>query len=205
MRKTALIGVAAMLLIPATVRAGNQPHPTLDAIATQVAGKPVSVWCENSAPEWESLTATANVPHWADGFTYVAQPAVYVAPRLCETLHVALRNGAAAVGAYWLSGALLTLAHESVHQRGIVDEQLADCTALPLVGPLATQFFNVPATVSQQRILKSTRIVTRKVRGVKVRIKVQDTKLVYVSVPNPFLAQVVSWSVAWHNSYGPPC
>ena len=33
-------------------------------------------------------------------------------------------------GLYWLAGAALTLVHESIHQYGVSDEAVTECTAL---------------------------------------------------------------------------
>ena len=42
-----------------------------------------------------------------------------------------------------LGVSIFTVAHESEHALGILDEHAADCAALPLVAPLARRFFGV--------------------------------------------------------------
>lgn len=200
-----LLLIALVLGFAPTAAAANQPHPTLDAVASEVAEKPVSAWCEMDLAAWTNMAASAGLPAWAGGYTYPSTPTVYIAPQHCSTLRVALNNGVETAGAYWFSGALLTLAHESVHQRGILDEQLADCTALALVGTLATKHFGVTPTVTIKEPRSVSRTVVRRVRGVVVRLKVRDVVMVSATRPNPLLAQIGGWAAGWHSLSGPPC
>ena len=195
------------LLVAPTAAGGNLPTPALDAVASEVAGKPVTVWCEGSLAEWEAMNEQRGYRYGSmfGGFTYLESPVVYIGPEECATLRVALESGVPVAGAYWFAGALLTLAHESVHQRGIRDEQIADCTALALVPGLTVSRFGVSETTVERRAQPFTRTVVRRVRGVAVRIKVQDVRVMSVVIPNPLVAHVKQWAAAWHGLLGPPC
>lgn len=226
--RLAVIG-AALLIAPAA-HADNSPHPVLDAVATAVAGKPVTVYCENSWYDWIMFFADQGIDgSGINGFTSLSRPVVYVSPRQCETLHALINRED--VGTYYAATALLTLVHEAVHQRGVADEGMADCTALPLVPQLAASHFTIPATVAAQRIVTTQeqqivtvdeqRVVTtsRRVRrnGKWVTVKesrvvtvpVQRTITVNVSsvvteqVANPWLAQLAMDARRWHRSKPP--
>jgi hypothetical protein len=99
----------------------------------------------------------------------------------------------------WASSALLTLAHEAVHQRGVTDEGVTDCTALPLVPGLATKFFGIPATVEQTVTATKTIVVRIGKRSKRVRVSYAKTK----SVPNPYLTKLEADAVRWHRLGGP--
>lgn len=182
--------VAVLVIVVPAAGAANNPNPVFDAVATEVAGKPVSVWCESSWVEWVGVGLAD-----ANGVTILDRPIVFVSPRQCETLW-ALQTGES-VGTYHAASALLTLAHESVHQRGITNEAQTDCLALPLVPQIATNHFRVPTTVSQSY----TVMTSRRVRVTKTKwIVVKSSKVAVRQIPNPWLEQLAADALRWHQS-----
>jgi hypothetical protein len=99
-------------------------------------------------------------------------------------------------GAMYAAQALLALAHESVHQRGVTDEGVTDCTALPLVSGLATQFSNVPATVPQT--VTASKAITVRIGKKSKRVTVTYAKT--TDVPNPWLVRLSADALRWHRA-----
>lgn len=187
MRRIFLAALVASLVLAPSAVAADWSLPNADAAATAVAGHPVHVYCESSWTEWVNYFEPQGTDGTAvNGFTSIASPVVYVSPRQCETLHAVAASED--VGTYYAASALLTLVHESVHQRGISDEGVTDCTALPLVPGVATSFFGVPATVLARQLVRVRshhrwRLVARS-----------------VSVPNPWLLRLAVDALRWHRS-----
>jgi hypothetical protein len=206
-RKTVvtILTALAMLAFASTAVAaskGDWPDSRLDAAAASVAGHPVQVWCEGSWGDWIHAGDQQGVDFGVVfGFTVIGQPVIYIDPSECLTLHAMLANDF--VGSFEVSIALLTLAHESVHQRGIADEGQAECTALPLVPGLAVNFFGYPETVPQTKIVSYTKTVVRRIKGKTYRFKVRSQKAVTVQVANPFLAYLATDALAWHRTLPP--
>lgn len=180
---------AVLTLMIASARAANNPSPVLDAAASYVAGHPVSVWCETSWSDWLTMTANNGVSE-AGGFTRAETPVVYLAPDVCEELHALV--GKEDVGSFFAADAILTLTHESVHQRGVMDEAVTDCTALGMVSQMATTFFSIPKTVVQQYV----KLAYKRVAGKRVRVSSIGTRY----VANPFLARLVKDATRWHDA-----
>ena len=182
--------------------AGNWSHPTLDAVASEVAGKPVSVWCETHWSEWIHLGDDFG-EDWSflDGFTVLSQPIIFISPSHCLTLHAILDRED--VGSFLAASSLLTLAHEAVHQRGIQNEGETDCTALPLVPGLATRHLGIPATISESRTSSRWKRVTRVVQGKRVTVRVRVTTVTYATVPNPYLARLADAALRYHRAAPP--
>lgn len=188
-----VLAAAAALAITAGAGAQNIPHPTLDAIASSVAGKPLSVWCENNDADWDHRIAAA---YGQPGYTVLGftrpgvEPVAYLAPQICTSLQIALRDGPHAAGLAPLALALLTLLHESVHQRGILDESVTDCTALALVGTYAISVRVFPTVPMLQQGFRWQRI-----RGKRVRVPTVEL----VDAPNPDVGLFVAWAAFWHS------
>lgn len=202
MKGPAVIAAVIALAIPATGAAENLAHPTLDAVATAVAGKPVSVYCETDWFVWiKAFESVGENGGNVNGFTNLETPIVFVSPRQCETLHAMLEGWD--VGAYYASSALLTLVHEAVHQRGITDEGVTDCTAIPLVQGIATNSFKIPATVSQTYLVPVSKQVVFRVNGKRV-VKTVTTQAKRTRVvANPWLTELAAEVLAWHKSKPP--
>lgn len=179
----AALFVVLALVLASGAHAQNVPDPRLDAAASSIAGHPVTVWCELDWASW--LQMSQGQPD-AQGFTRIGTPVVYVDPEVCVELH-ALLNGED-VGTYFAAEGLLTLAHESVHQRGITSESVADCTALTLVKSLAVKTFGIAAKVRQTYSVR----VKRKGRFVRVRK--------HRLVTNPWLTRLYKDAVRWHKA-----
>lgn len=186
--------VVLALVLPRWAKAADARTPLLDAVATAVAGHATYAYCEDSLAEWVAIGA-AN----ANGFTRPGvSPWVYLSPRQCETLR-ALANRED-VGTYYASSALLTLVHESIHQRGGIYadptsaavEGLTDCAAIPLVPGIAVSYFGVPATVTEAYTATVRRRVHRRlVTSTEVRLR---------AVPNPWLTRLAVDVMRWHRS-----
>ena len=146
--KVLLCVLLSALALAATASAapdGFRESVRLSPIASGVAGRPVTVWCARTPVIWRdavqaldpSLSGTtrglAGVPD-ADS--------MQLAPWVCRTLEGWLR-GKGAPTPENLGREILTLVHESVHLRGIVDEGVTTCTALPLVPGIARASFKI--------------------------------------------------------------
>lgn len=212
-----LVSIAAVTLATASCNAGpisaaaaaaaNRPNSIFDLAASEVAGKPVSVWCENSWVAWIQMRQAAGLSPEGTGFTRAGgAPIVYLSPEICFSLYSLLARES--IGTYHAARALLVLAHEAVHQRGIVNEGEADCTALPLLPGLAVRHFGVaetiaePYTVKNSRWLTLTRTVKIDGRRVKLsrRVKVTSTTVATRQVANPWLARLATDAHRWHAS-----
>lgn len=148
--------VAALLALAAPGSAqGFVRFPLFEQAATQVAGRPVEVRCAY-ADEWaaDSHPAANAYTRWPVGGSPMY---VVLSPRSCFALillAVAPNGGAAWAMNPWLgwpdaAGAgLLTLAHESVHMRGVRDEHTAECDGLAAVPAAATTFGANAGTVA---------------------------------------------------------
>ncbi|MDE2098614.1 MAG: hypothetical protein KGL39_15275 [Patescibacteria group bacterium] len=178
-----------LLVTAGAAQASNSPDLTLDTAASYVAGHAVTVWCETDWAAWLSMEQQNGVSE-AGGFTHIGTPVVYVAPDVCEELHALIDRRD--VGSFFAADAVLTLAHEAVHQRGVADEGAADCAALSLVKDVATTFFGIPKTVPQRYI----ELATRRVAGKRVRVPTLKTR----QIINPYLVQLQQDAQLWHDA-----
>lgn len=140
-----IVTAALALSSPALADDGFRTSTRLSPIASGVTGRPVTVWCARTPVIWRdavqalyptllgSTRGLAGVPD-ADS--------MQLAPWVCQTLEGWLR-GKNAPSPENLGREILTLVHESIHLRGVVDEGLADCAALPLVPGVARTSFKI--------------------------------------------------------------
>ena len=196
---TAVMAVVAAALLAGTASAASQPNPVFDQIATEVAGKPVAVYCENDWYPWIKYFESDGVNGAVvNGFTFPDVPTVFISPRQCETLW-ALHNRES-VGTYYAASAIFTLAHEAVHQRGIADEGVTDCTAMPLVAGIALKYFGITETITQQylvpKTIKRTVTVGTKKKTITIRTSVEASR----AIPNPWFEQLKTDTVRWHKA-----
>lgn len=194
-----LMCAAAILLIAPAARAGNFSDSRLDAAASYVAGKPVTVWCEESITDWVQVGQSMGQDFdFTEGFTFPTIPnysTIYLAPNVCLTLHALLDQGAENVGAYWGSLAIHTLVHESVHLlTGSTDEHFVDCTALTKDADVAEKFFAWPTT---EQVYHDVVVRNKKHRIVGVRT-------VSTSVTSPLLTAFTSFDQGWHDAAPAP-
>jgi hypothetical protein len=197
---TLALACAAALLTAGTASAGNWKDNRLNAVASHIAGKPVDVHCEDSWYVWIN-SGEVQAEDWSllAGYTYLSEPVVYIAPDRCETLHALLEIGPRGVGAYHAAGAVQTLVHEAVHQRGVTDEGETDCTALSLVDEVAVRHFGYKRTERVPYTVTTTS--RRKVDGRWIRT--QSKAVRYRMVPSQALKDFHTMAVAWHE-WAPP-
>jgi hypothetical protein len=201
MKKFLMLGfvIAGCLAMAAPAVAGNWQDTRLDSAASQVAGHPVQVWCESTWTDWihegDYLREDFGLVR---GVTWISYPTVYINPTECETLHALL--GGEHIDTYHASLAIQVLAHESVHQRGISDEGVTDCTALPLVPQLAIDYFGIPTTVTDTYLKTVRKKVTVRAKGRTyvryVTVQRQATRL----VANPYLTGLAQDALRWHRT-----
>lgn len=163
---------------------GAYGDPRLDAVATQVAGHPVTVACGSGATEWADSERAAGLTFETDGYTFIGRDnIVHLSPVICDTLTQDFKLGPTAVGDYANGRAIKVLLHEATHQAGFVDEGATDCRALSLVKQYAPSF-------------GYTKTVTK-----TTYVKVRDGhyKRVTKVVPNPALASLYTWAMYWHR------
>lgn len=128
------VGVAA---------ATTTPQQRLNAASSWVAGHPVTVQC--SKLQWHAAADPIGYDG-EDGFTYIGTPITYVRPYLCAALDkgwTEMQDGEDYVDA------VLTVTHEAVHQRGISNESITECTAYHMALTVAIKFFHLPAHNAQ--------------------------------------------------------
>lgn len=196
-----VIACTVALIAVAGARAANWPDPRLDTAASQVAGHPVQVWCEDSVSYWVHVGDSIGVDFGTvQGFTVPSQSTtVYITPQICRTLHALLGSGPNEVGNYWGSLAVHVLVHEAEHQAGHVDEGETDCAALTQDDAIAVAFFGyhnydqIPTLVDVPH--KAT------FKGHVYRWK--TTAIVMKVVPSVQLQDFHDWDHAWH-SVAPP-
>jgi hypothetical protein len=140
-----LVAIAALVLAPMARAAlpGVHQETKLEAAASFVAGKPVSVYCGDDAAGWANAIAAAFAgfpsPGPLGGFAIYRENTEYLSPRNCGgVLESASRASPAAFGP-----ALFALIHEAVHLSGVTDEWAADCTALSDTWSVAWIYFAV--------------------------------------------------------------
>lgn len=208
-----LVGCACMTFTTSALATGWK-STTLEAAASDVAGRPIQVWCEDSIYDWVVSHRVAD----AAGYWNPYRPDwIFLGPGQCETLleYLQLRK-ADEVGIRDLASALLTLAHEATHARLYGgDEGLVDCTAMPLVRGLAVRFFGMPESIASVVYTPVVKTVTIRV---KVKVPKRTTHGVTITsrwkvftrdvstmveetetLPNPDLQRLTDWLVPLHR------
>jgi hypothetical protein len=108
--------------------------PALSAAGTALAGKPLTVRCW-SRSEWsvavsrEVAASGRNIAGQVLGFAHVGGRSISLAPRVCARLR-ALEGGAQPDDLLTSAAALVTIAHESWHARGVANEAVTECRAI---------------------------------------------------------------------------
>lgn len=188
MRRGLLVLVVGVVTLWVTAPArGAYQEPGLNAAASAVAGHAVIASCAATDAEWAQFETVPGFPFEVDGFTYASKDnVIYLSPRVCQTL-TALEDPLKRneVGPYWAALAIKSLVHESVHQRGVLDEGVTDCTAVTLVSEVAVRSFGYPAT-SKVYVYTKTKAGTYR----------RTSK----TVPNPVLARLTFWASQWHRA-----
>lgn len=190
--RLALFAVCFVFALVSTAQAGNVPDPRLDAVAAEIAGHPVNVWCETDSAEWSRMVSAVFGPTvdpiYVRGYTLYSSTTVNVAPIVCATLLWEIGGRQGTPPPYLPRGvALLTLVHESVHQRGVTDEGIADCIAIKLLPRFVGTLYGIPAKVAQRKYVYRWKRVRVKGKLVSRRVRVP----IRVVVPNPKYTLVV--------------
>lgn len=127
---------------------GFAHRPKLSAPASDVAGKPVAVYCARTETVWgDFLAANGNSPN-AAGVANIQAGVTYMAPSVCSILLRRLYETRKTpkrkrITLFELSLNMFTLVHESAHLRGIRDEIAADCYAMSQIERVARRYFRV--------------------------------------------------------------
>jgi hypothetical protein len=157
-----LLGLA--LASPAV--AANRPDPRLDAAASWVAGRAITVRCETDQAVWDGEAGGPAAPGYTRSGYYEGGQLVNIGPWACLRLHSALdKHGSVLLPE--LAQAMHTLAHEAIHARGLQDEGETDCVSLELVDEVATGWFGfsrteiVTTTSTVFDVVKRTQPVTK--------------------------------------------
>lgn len=166
-----LLGVLIVLSVAAHATAAS-PQERLDAIASSVAGKPASVVCTINAEEWDArvqeVSKGTRRGTSAGGFAYAGTSTLFLGPHACITLKQVFEGGVVYAGLNPTAFALLTLLHEAVHLRGVVDEGETECIALRAFQSYLDDI-GVPATVRKAVNVKG-RYTLRSVSNPHIRL-----------------------------------
>jgi hypothetical protein len=126
-------------------------EPRLGKVASWLAGKPVEVRCW-SHPDWTRLLREENaytkrIDSDTVGFAGIQGNRVNLAPDVCDGLVDLTYHGSRPpddTARFPLATAVVTLAHEPEHAKGVADEAQAECYAIQLAAPTARRL-GVPA------------------------------------------------------------
>jgi hypothetical protein len=173
MRKLLAFTLVGLALVPPAA-AANRPDPRLDAAASSVAGRALTVRCETDQAVWDAETGGHPTPGHIIGGYYSGGSTVHVGPWVCLRLHSALgQRGSVPLSE--LAEAMHTLAHEAIHAQGVKDEGETDCKSVGLVDEVAVGWFGFTRTetvtttstvfdvVTRTEPVTKTRMVTRSV------------------------------------------
>ena len=147
MKRLVCVALVALAFAPVASAAssGEKPHPTLDAVASDIAGHHAHVWCEDNEYDWwEAMERLGNEPALTELYGFVLRDdraTAYLSPRICLALHQALASGYRSLDPTQFVLALFTLVHESMHLRGHDDEAVANCLTLQVLGRVAVTHF----------------------------------------------------------------
>lgn len=127
--------------------AGSRIEPRFSTVAGALVGKRVAVRCWSSA-DWhrlmrrESAYTGGKLNAATLGFAPIGGTRINLAPTVCNGL-VDLADTRARptddAGRLRLASALVTLAHEPQHSRGVTNEAVAECAAIQLAPTAAAQ------------------------------------------------------------------
>lgn len=191
--------ITAGLLVFCLWQAAWAHSANVDALASEVAGKPVSVHCETNADTWRELVNQNFEPdpisNMIAGFTNLREAKVFLGPQICQALIQAERFGAVNAGLLPFSLAILTLVHETIHQRGITDENQTSCAAKKETPAIAEKYYGIKQYVFQTKLVPAFKVV--RVAGKSVRVKTMASKR--VRVLNPQYVALVTYIGLWHN------
>lgn len=152
--------------------AAATPEQRINAIVTQAAGKLASATCFFDAEAWDAQVqgATFNQRRGSTvgGYAYPGTTVAYLGPQACYALYDVFTGGVVKAGLNPTAYGLLTVLHEAVHLRGVINEGETDCTALGLFKSYLDDL-GVPATVSKAVNVKG-RYVLRRVANPHIKL-----------------------------------
>jgi hypothetical protein len=215
--RTRLAVVVLFLLLASAVPAGALgavwADARLDAVSSEVAGRPVRVQCDTDEAAWQAVLAQWRLPGRIAGFADIPNSIDYLSADVCIYLQDALESGPGSLGRShgW---ALLVLVHEAVHQRGgafncsrspdPLCEGYTDCAALALVPKYVGSFFGVRKTVTEtwtEYRYKRVKIKVRgKVKWVRRRVAIRRSE----EVENAVYEGVMDGAQRAHDTAPPP-
>jgi hypothetical protein len=142
-----VLAALSSLVAPAAAAADPPPgffeQPQLERIASDVAGKPVQVFCARDLSVWGEFVwqpREADAVVDEDGLTQPARGIAYLPSDTCGFLVDRLAGKPSPTQT--MGTAILALIHESEHLAGISNESTAECTALTLVPIVAIEYFH---------------------------------------------------------------
>jgi hypothetical protein len=149
----ALLAVLTVLLHRAAVAAARPGDRQLSGIASELAGRQVTIRCEG-------LSGALIGPHGESGRTeFIGDKPVsvsYLREGICQTLHAYARSRKGCLlpceRPLEVAWSLNTLAHESYHLAGIRNEARTECAALLAIGFVA---HSLGASPQQARALSA--------------------------------------------------
>lgn len=139
------VSTVAALAISASAAAPGRPPgfyeaKALDPAASFVARKPAHVYCAHNHAIWRDV-ANENATPTALALTRAGTNRSEFEPLICSTLSEKLEHRY--VSTHDLALALRVLVHEVVHERGVVIEGEAECSAMHEMPRVAVLFFGV--------------------------------------------------------------
>jgi hypothetical protein len=157
------------------------PEQQLDAITTSMAGKPATAECVFDAEAWDKQVQETTFGQRrgssVGGYAFPGSTVVYLGPQACYALYDVFSGGYIYAGLNPTAYGLLTLLHEAVHLRGVVNEGETDCTALRAFQSYLDDI-GVPATVVKP-VKVGTRYVPRRVPNVYVGLLVKFAQRIH--------------------------
>ena len=202
-----LAATIAALAVAATASAASatlQHDPRLDAVATDVAGFPLTVYGEDDPAAWAQESAGMSVVD-PTGFTRIDQPVVYLAPPMWSALEQVETTGVQLPFSLDVPFAILTIVHEAEHQRmRSTDEGRVNACAIAAFPSVLSRDFGIPATVTttRRRVVYSRRRV--RVHGRYVTRRVSRTVSTSVTSANPIYVLLVQEAQEIYATEPPP-
>lgn len=135
---------------------GFRESVRLTPIAAALAGKPVAVHCATTDAAWAALLKPYDYPADVDAITIFSYDTSYLSPVTCRRLEGWLRGKNAPTAAQ-LGIVVLSLTHEAMHLRGILDERGAECGAMARLRSVLRVHFKIRRETTMRVALSAAR------------------------------------------------
>ena len=145
--------VAAPTAAPAP--AGFVEARALEPAASDVAGKPATVWCAVNESAWKAETRSRGLFGDPYGFAKPDGSEFSLNPKICTVLTRAVSGAVGAVDYPSLAPGIQTLTHESIHLHGVHDEGQTDCEAIHEMPRIAVRYFHVKPGTQLRALMKA--------------------------------------------------